>query len=172
MPAPDRVLRRYLAASDSDAIEAFEAVVEYCNHNKRMPPAVLAYLKACLDHRTGPDWVVPAIGVVYRGDVNDISKITDDLGETLAQPQGTKRVALRLRPGSSWSTDLEQAQNHATSGSLNPQVESLNTAATHSGAWLDLREAYKTPRLRGLRLEREVICLEPTVQCSASWRLP
>jgi len=150
--------------------EAYEAVFSYANHNKRIPSQVISYLRDNLDSEI--EWIVSGKGLVYRGDVNDLDKIEKDLQEKLLVPEGEKRVSLHLIPGSSWSYDREQAEYHATSGILKPQVEILYSSSTSTGNWFDLRVLYTQSKFRGLRLEREVICLDPIVRCEAKWKLP
>lgn len=148
-----------------------EALFEHANHNKRLTREVVQLLKQGLQSSDSPSWVIPAKGVVYRGDHTSPQKLFQDVGETLPS-RGSKKVTLSLQPGSSWSYDLEQAQYHGTSGTLNPEAEVLYTTSTSTGSWFDMRELYQMSRFRGLRLEREVIGLDTKVPCKAQWVLP
>lgn len=160
---------RYASVTEEDA---YEAVFSYANHNKRIPPSIIEYLRDGLLNGSGPSWASRGKGPVYRGDVNDQAKVEKDIQGRLDNPEGERNVTLHMTPGSSWSYDYDQAKYHATSGSSNPQTEILYTANASRGSWLDLVELYKLSQFRGLRLEREVICLDSSVPCKAEWSLP
>ncbi len=159
----EKVAARFLRATFD---EVLEALIAHANHNKRLPLKVVGQIKTLLDQH--PLLVSPAAPKVYRGDVATAKSFAKDVGLTLPE-RGSKSVTLHLEPGSSWSTDIDQAKYHATSGTLSGGIEVLYTTHTSRGSWLDMRELYKLPQLRGLRGEREVIGLDAQVQCLVEW---
>jgi len=149
----------------------YEAIFAHANHNKRLPAGVIGQIKKRIGSPQYPLYVAPQ-GKVYRGDHTTQERFQKDINVGKLEPKGIIKVTLNLEPGSSWSYDLEQATYHATSGTLNPMVEVLYSMNPISGSWLDLREFYKLSQFRGLRFEREVICLEKRVFCKAEYKLP
>lgn len=165
-----RVARRYFADTIDEGVEtALEAIISYANHNKRLPTNVVQDLKKYLASDAYPHlFVPPTHAVCLRGDHTTVKLFYKDSQIDASETtEGERGVTLNLFPGSSWTTDPEQAQYHAYGDARFP-VEVIYEAQP-KGAWLDMRLLYKLPRLRGLRLEYEVICLEEHVQCKASW---
>ena len=148
--------------------EILEALFEHANHNKRLPGRIVSLIKKNLDSPEFPMLVSPSGNRFYRGDVTSPERFQKDIG-TRAEPQGKASVVLTLEPGSSWSYNKEQAEYHATPGSLTGGVSVIYTASPRRGIWLDMRELYKLSEFRGLRLEREVIGLDSKISCTASW---
>ena len=159
-----KVVSRFLSPEedqDEDLKFVVEALIEHGNHNKRLPSRAISLIKHFLDNGLHSQLFVKATSKVYRGDHTTPDRFHKDTGHDPI----SGNVNLSLVPGSSWSTDYEQAQYHSYGDSSFP-VEVIYEASPR-GHWLDMQPLYGLSQLRGLRLEREVICLESSIPCKA-----
>ena len=146
--------------------EMYEALFEHTNHNKRIDSTTLGLLLNSLKLEKSSFLVTPTRSHVYRG----VKLTTEAADELLGKSRPTsgslvKSFSFKLTPGSSWTTDYDQASYNSW-GTFGKPVGIVVWASTSKNDFLDFRELYKLSTFRGVRLENEVMSFSSSVLCT------